>query len=49
MKPLSLTDAQMAEVQRAARTLSPSQRERFLEGLARRLGDTPTDTAVAHE
>jgi hypothetical protein len=45
-RPLALTDHQLAEVQHAAHSLLPSQRERFLEGLARRLGDEPSDEAL---
>jgi hypothetical protein len=45
-KPLSLSDRQLNEVQRAARTLLPSQRADFLEGLARRLGTEPSDEAL---
>jgi hypothetical protein len=46
-RPLALTDHQLAEVQRAARTLPPSQREHFLEALAHRLGAEPSDEALA--
>jgi hypothetical protein len=38
-RPLSLSDQQMHAVQAAARPLLPSQREAFLENLARCLDD----------
>jgi hypothetical protein len=43
---LSLSDHQLTEVQNAAHSLLPNQRERFLEGLARRLRDEPSDEAL---
>jgi hypothetical protein len=46
MKRRRLSDHQLTEVQNAAQSLLPSQRERFLEGLARRLGDEPSDKAL---
>ncbi len=46
-RPLSLTDRQMQQVRAAAKTLLPSQRSEFLQGLARRLGEQPSDTALA--
>ena len=45
-KPLSLSDQQLAQVRRVARTLLPAQRISFLEALARRLGDQPSDEAL---
>jgi hypothetical protein len=47
VKKLSLSDRQLAEVQRAARALPASYRSGFLEGPARRLGAEPSDEAVA--
>jgi hypothetical protein len=47
MKPLALTDLQLAEVRAAAVTLLPSERPEFLRGLASRLGSEPSDEAVA--
>ncbi len=43
---LGLTDYQLDQVKRAAAALLPSQRAAFLEALARRLGETPSDGAV---
>jgi hypothetical protein len=41
-----LSDHRLTEVQNAAQSLLPSQRERFLEGLARRLRDETSDEAL---
>ena len=43
---LSLSDYQLAIVKRAAATLSPSKRDGFLQGIAKRLGAEPSDEAV---
>jgi hypothetical protein len=45
-KPLSLSDHGLAQVRRAARTLPPAERGGFLEALARRLGEQPSDAAI---
>jgi hypothetical protein len=47
-RPLGLTDAQLAQLQQAVRTVLPSAREEFLVGVARRLGSEPSDDAVQH-
>ena len=44
-RPLS-SDHQLVEVKLATHSLPPSKRTRFLEDLAKRLGDTPTNQAV---
>jgi hypothetical protein len=46
MRALSLSDYQLARVRAAAQTLLPSARSSFLEGVARRLGDQPSDEAL---
>ena len=46
MRPIGLTDAQLMQLQQAAKTLLPSARDEFLRGIARRLGDTPSDAAL---
>jgi hypothetical protein len=46
MRALSLSDYQLARVRAAAQTLLPSARSNFLEGVARRLGDQPSDEAL---
>ncbi len=46
MRALSLTDQQLAQLQQAARTLLPSQRAQFLAGVARRLGEEPSNDAL---
>jgi len=43
---LSLTDRQLGLIQQAAKTLPVSSRDEFLRGVARHLGDEPTDKAV---
>jgi hypothetical protein len=45
-RPLALTDAQLAQLQQATRTVPPSQRDEFLQGVARRLGSQPSDRAL---
>jgi hypothetical protein len=47
MKPISLTDQQLAQLKTAAQSLLPSARSDFLQGVARRLGDAPSDEALA--
>ena len=46
MKPIGLTDAQLMQLQQAAKTLLPSARSEFLQGVARRLGEAPSDGAL---
>jgi hypothetical protein len=46
MRALSLSDYQMQQLRAAAKTLLPSARSDFLEGVARRLGDQPSDEAL---
>jgi hypothetical protein len=46
MKPLALSDHQMALVRHAAGSLRPAQRDEFLQGVARHLADQPSDHAV---
>jgi len=46
MRALSLSDYQLAQLRAAAKNLLPSQRTDFLEGVARRLGDQPSDEAL---
>lgn len=46
MRPLALSDHQLALVTRAASTLPPSKRDEFLRRLAERLGSEPSDMAV---
>ncbi len=45
MRALSLSDYQMQQLRAAAETLLPSAAD-FLEGVARRLGDQPSDEAL---
>jgi hypothetical protein len=47
MRPIGLTDQQLAQLQQAAQSIPPSARDEFLRGIARRLGHSPTDAAVA--
>jgi hypothetical protein len=46
MKPIGLTDQQLKQLQQAAKTLLPLERDTFLQGVARRLGETPSDEAL---
>jgi hypothetical protein len=46
MKPIGLTDQQLKQLQQAAKTLLPLERDGFLQGVARRLGDAPSDEAL---
>jgi hypothetical protein len=47
MKPIGLTDQQLAHLKQAAQSLLlPSARDDFLTGVARRLGDAPSDAAL---
>jgi hypothetical protein len=46
MRALSLTDFQMRQLKATAKTLLPSRRSDFLEGVAKRLGDAPSDEAL---
>ena len=46
MKPIGLTDQQLAHLEQAAQSLLPSARDDFLRGVARRLGDAPSDAAL---
>ena len=46
MRALSLSDYQMQHLRAAAKNLLPSQRSDFLEGVAKRLGDQPSDEAL---
>jgi hypothetical protein len=48
MRALSLSDYQLQQLRAAAKNLSPSQRTDFLEGIAKRLGDQPSDEALQH-
>jgi hypothetical protein len=43
--PIGFTDEQLMQLQQAAKTLLPSTRDEFLRGVARRLGDAPSDAA----
>jgi hypothetical protein len=45
-RPVGLTDYQLAELQRAALALPPAERSDFLEGVARHLGNAPSDEAL---
>ena len=45
-QPIGLTDEQLMQLQQAAKTLLPSARDEFLRGVARRLGDAPSDEAL---
>jgi hypothetical protein len=47
MRPIGLTDQQIMLLQQAAKGILPSARSEFLQGVARRLGDTPSDAALA--
>ena len=46
MNPLSLSDSQMRMVKHAAGALRPSERDAFLQSVARYLADQPADAAV---
>jgi hypothetical protein len=46
MRPIGLTDQQLAQLQQAAQSIPPSARDEFLRGIARRLGHSPTDAAL---
>jgi len=46
MRALSLSDYQMQQLRAAAKNLLPSQRSDFLEGVAKRLDDAPSDEAL---
>ena len=46
MRALSLSDYQMQQLRAATKNLSPPQRTNFLEGIAKRLGDQPSDEAL---
>jgi hypothetical protein len=46
MRALSLSDYQLAQLRAAAKTLLPSARSNFPEGVARRLDDQPSDEAL---
>jgi hypothetical protein len=46
MRPLALSDHQLALVQRAARSLPLAQRDSFLQAVAAQLVGTPADHAV---
>lgn len=46
MRPIGLTDQQLAQPQQAARTIPPSARSEFLQNIARRLGERPSDAAL---
>lgn len=46
-RPLSLSDRQMQLVRNAARAVPVSQRDQFLQNVAARLVDAPSDAAVA--
>ena len=48
MRALSLSDYQLQQLRAAAKNLLPSQRTDFLEGIARRLGDAPSNEALEH-
>jgi hypothetical protein len=45
-QPIGITDEQLMQLQQAAKTLLPSARDEFLRGVARRLGDAPSDEAL---
>lgn len=47
MRPIGLTDQQLEQLRQAAQSLLPSARDEFLRGVARRLGDAPSDEAGA--
>ena len=46
MRAIGLTDRQLEQLRQAAQSLPPSARDEFLRGLARRLGDAPSDEAL---
>ena len=46
MRPIGLTDSQLAQLTQATQNLLPSARSEFLQGVARRLGDAPSDEAL---
>jgi hypothetical protein len=46
-RPLALSDHQMSLVRRAAAALPVNARDGFLQDVARRLADEPSDAAVA--
>lgn len=46
MPPLALTDYQLRLVRQAAETMPVSSRDEFLRGVARHLGNEPTNEAV---
>jgi hypothetical protein len=45
-RPLSLSDYQLAQLRQAAKSLLPSERDEFLRGVAKRLGEMPSDEAL---
>jgi hypothetical protein len=47
MKPIGLTDFQLEEIKSAVATLLPSQRSEALAGIARHLGENPSNESVA--
>jgi hypothetical protein len=47
MRPLALTDRQLQLVKHAARAMPVNTRDQFLQDVASRLADEPTDIAVS--
>ena len=43
---IGFTDAQLMQLQQAAKTILPAARSEILQGVARRLGEAPSDGAL---